>query len=431
MTARPPRPARAHRPARRRGRARRGRLPLGRGGHHNRRALGPDTWKGRPSELRARPEPCTARVLSPGGAPRPVRDAIAEHRGRLDADTAVYLHDERVRLEADVLQAAAGYLGVAPEEIAVTGSTTMGMGLLYATSVEAGRGEFSREHDFYATHRPAARAEATGGSVRRVRLYDEPGSAASGDIVQRVRDAVTPSTRAVALTWVHSSTGVAAVGEIADELSGARRGAGKAQDPARRRRGARSRGRAGGAARSRLRLPRVGCHGRLFGPRGTGIVWGRADAWPEVAPTIPSFTDGESFGAWIAGAEPSGSTSAAAFTPGGYHAFEHRWALAAAFRFRQEVGASAPPSGRGPSQRGSAGPARGPGDGGEDAVGRGALGRAGLLRGRIDGARGARRTGSSDHGVVASVTPYATRYLRFGPEHRPTRRRTSTARLPA
>jgi selenocysteine lyase/cysteine desulfurase len=66
-----------------------------------------------------------------------------------------------------------------------------------------------------------------------------------------------------------------------------------------------------------------GCHKWLFGPRGTGLVWGRPTAWTAVRPTIPSF---------------SGGSPARAFTPGGFHSFEHRWALAEAFRFHGRIG---------------------------------------------------------------------------------------------
>src|SRR5438128_10798472 len=63
--------------------------------------------------------------------PRPVREAIEAHRRGLDENPANYLHDHAQRLEADVLGAAAEYLGVDPTEIALTDSTTMGLGLLY------------------------------------------------------------------------------------------------------------------------------------------------------------------------------------------------------------------------------------------------------------------------------------------------------------
>ena len=381
-------------------------------------ASGLDSWEGVRASFELDRSRAQLASFLLAAHPRPVRDAIAEHRGRLDADTAVYLHDESVRLEADVLQAAAGYLGVAPEEIAVTGSTTMGLGLLYATlRLEAGEEILTTEHDFYSTHEALRlRAEATGASVRRVRLYDEPGSAAFGDIVQRVRDAVTPSTRAVALTWVHSSTGVKLpVREIADALAERDAELGKRETLL-----------AVDAVHGFGVEPEAltdlgcdffvsGCHKWLFGPRGTGIVWGRADAWPEVAPTIPSFTGGESFGAWIAGVEPSGSSSAAAFTPGGYHAFEHRWALGrvplpargrARARRRADAGLATRLK---QGLREVAGTVvRTPMDEGLS---------AGLVccevasmapEELVDRLR-------SDERVVASVTPYATRYLRFGP----------------
>jgi selenocysteine lyase/cysteine desulfurase len=66
----------------------------------------------------------------------------------------------------------------------------------------------------------------------------------------------------------------------------------------------------------------AGCHKWLRGPRGTGLVWSRA--WDRLKPTIPTFTPG---------------SPALDFTPGGYHSFEHRWALAEAFETHRPVGA--------------------------------------------------------------------------------------------
>jgi len=382
-------------------------------------AAGLDTWDGvrRSFELDRERAQLASFLLA--AHPRPVREAIEKHRAGLDANTAAYVQDEEAGLEIAVLQAAAGYLGVAPEEIALTGSTTMGLALLYAT-LRLGPGEeiLTTEHDFYSTHEALRlRAEATGATVRRVRLYEEPSSASIDGIVAAVADGVTPSTRAVALTWVHSSTGVKLpVRAIADALAERDAGLGKEKtllcvDAVH------------GFGVEPEALPDLGCdflvsgcHKWLFGPRGTGIVWGSSEAWPEVRPTIPSFTDAESFGRWLGGGDAGPPTTASAFTPGGYHAFEHRWALAEAFAFRQEIGrerAAERTHALTTRLKEGLGGIAGitvrtpldvqlsaglvccdvPGGVGEDVVPR--------LR--------------EEHGVVASLTPYASRYLRFGP----------------
>jgi selenocysteine lyase/cysteine desulfurase len=383
-------------------------------------ARGLGTWEGVQASFeldRSRAQLSTF-LLAPH--PRPVRDAIAEHRRRLDADTAVYLHDEEFRLEAEILQAAAAYLAVAPEEIALTGSTTMGLGLLYAT-LALGPGEeiLTTEHDFFSTHEALRlRAQATGATVRRVRLYDEPSTASEDAIVEALQEALTPRTRAVALTWVHSGTGVKLpLRAIAGAL--------------------RERDAELGKRRTLLCVDAVhafgvepeppgelgcdflvsGCHKWLFAPRGTGIVWGHAEAWDEVSATIPSFTDPESFGAWLEGAEAGAPTTAAAFTPGGYQAFEHRWALAAAFAFRQEIGRErAAERTRELARRLRENLAEIPGLAVRTPAAESLS--AGLVC--CDVPAGSDPQASVDrllaeHGVVASLTPYATRFLRFGP----------------
>src|SRR5690606_12712041 len=51
---------------------------------------------------------------------------------------------------------------------------------------------------------------------------------------------------------------------------------------------------------------------------------------------IPAF-EPASFGEWRNELPPE-PMSGVRFTPGGYHSFEHRWALAEAFRFHMDVG---------------------------------------------------------------------------------------------
>ncbi len=260
--------------------------------------------------------------------PAPVREAIERHRRGLDENPVHYWIEKEHELEAAVRRSAAAYLGARPEEVALTDSTTMGLGTLYnGLILRPGQEVLTTTHDHYATHSSLdLRSRRDGIPVRRVTLYERPEAAAEEEIVSRLTRAVTPRTRIVAVTWVHSSTGVKLpIRAMADAL--ARINAGRAEED-----------------RALLCVDGVhgfgvenvtmgdlgcdffvaGCHKWIFGPRGTGLIWGKPGAWSTVSPTIPSFTSGFGRGG--------------AMSPGGFHSFEHRWALSEAFDFHLSIG---------------------------------------------------------------------------------------------
>ena len=234
--------------------------------------------------------------------PKPVREAIERHRRGLDADPAGYIHAHELENDERVLQAAARYLEV-PPDFAFTDSTTMGLGLVYGGIQAEGR-PVATEHDFYSTHESLRlRFE----DFEQIRLYDDPAQATAGEMVERARGV---DAGLLALTWVHSGTGVKIpVQEIAAQtkalvvLDGVH-----------------------GLAADDLPIDSVdvlvaGTHKWLGGPRGTGLVWSRS--WDRLTPIIPTFHPG---------------SPAANWNPGGYHTFEHRWALAEAFDFHHRIG---------------------------------------------------------------------------------------------
>jgi selenocysteine lyase/cysteine desulfurase len=352
--------------------------------------------------------------------PSVVRDAIERHRRSLDANPALYLRESEAALEDAARAAAAAYLGAPPEQVALTDSTTMGLGLVYARlRLEPGDEVVTTEHDFYATHEALRlRQELDGVTVRRVRLYDEPESASVDAIVTAVSRALTARTRCLALTWVHSSTGVKLpLREIADVVAGTNRG---------RREGDRVLLCVDGVHgfgvedASPVGLGAdvfvSGCHKWLFGPRGTGLVWAAPHAWKRLAPTIPTF-DGGGYRAWLEGRAPTDTPPGPLMTPGGFHSFEHRWALPEAFGFHRDLGGR-----RKVAERTHALAAR---------LKQGLAKIAGVtVNTPLDEALSAGLVcadvaGSpipeivdrlrEEHHIVASVTPYATRYLRFGP----------------
>jgi len=157
-----------------------------------------------------------------------------------------------------------------------------------------------------------------------------------------------------------------------------------------------------------------GTHKWLFGPRGTGLVWGGRGAWPAVRPVIPSFS-AAGFMGWLGGQRPEGPPGELA-SPGGYRAFEHRWALAEAFRFHLAIGkAQVAARTRDQAEQlkdGLAGLAHV-----RLVTPRDRRLSAGLVCCAIDGVDPGAAVGRllAEHHVGASVTPYRDRYLRLGP----------------
>lgn len=273
--------------------------------------------------------------------PVPVRDAIARHRHELQQDPAGYISHERWRLEGAVLAAAASYLGVKTTEIATTDSTSMGLALLYSGLKLTPRDEvLTTNHDHYAVESALLVCqERTGCSVRRIDMYRDVATATAGEIVDAVRRGITPATRIIAITWVHSGTGLKVpVRAIADVVADVNRT-----------RGADRRiylcvDGVHGLGVENLSLPDLGCdffaagtHKWLFGPRGTGILWGRTDAWEITRPTIPTWEPGVFYSlvGWRERPEIGGGQLV---SPGGYHAFDHTWALGSAFDMHAALG---------------------------------------------------------------------------------------------
>jgi selenocysteine lyase/cysteine desulfurase len=151
--------------------------------------------------------------------------------------------------------------------------------------------------------------------------------------------AVRPQTRIVAVTWVHSSTGLKLpIREMAGAL--AKLNVNRAEGD----RALLCVDGVHGLGVEDVRMEDLGCdffiagtHKWLFGPRGTGLVWGHPRAWPVANAIIPTFNF-EAYRIWMKEIQPKQIPFGAIMTPGGFHSFEHRWALAEAFRFHQAIG---------------------------------------------------------------------------------------------
>ncbi len=262
--------------------------------------------------------------------PKAVREAIEVHRHGLDENPIGYHLSNNSRCEGAVRAAAAEYLGVHADEIALTDSTTMGLGLLYSgLKLRADQEILTTTHDHYATSASLRlRAEKTGAPIRSIPLYQSLATVSQAEIVETLLKEIRSQTRVVAITWVHSGTGLKLpIREIADGL--AQFNDGRAPED----RALLCVDGVHGLGVEDIQLGELGCdffaagcHKWLFGPRGTGLIWGRREAWSEITPTIPSFSGSDTFGQTM--------------TPGGFHSFEYRWALNEAFHFHLAIGKS-------------------------------------------------------------------------------------------
>jgi selenocysteine lyase/cysteine desulfurase len=306
-------------------------------------AFDPTDWASVRAQFDLKPNVVHLAAFVLASHPRPVREAIKRYATDLDEDVNGYLTANEVTLDEEVRSAAAQYLGADASEIALTDSTTMGLALLYnGLELEDGDEILATNHDFYSTHESIRlRGVRSGKSWRRIDLFNDSATASVDEIVSNVERGIRPATRALAITWVHSSTGiklpVRAVADALQEINNSRdedervllcvdgvHGFGN-QDVS--------------PADLGCDFLVSGCHKWLFGPRGTGLIWGDSSAWERVVPTIPAFAP-NSMVAWFRGREegPARLNPALDQTPGGYQAFEYRWALKDAFEFHDAIG---------------------------------------------------------------------------------------------
>ena len=279
--------------------------------------------------------------------PKPVSDAIAQFRQKIDAEPGwiedvAFLESEGKPL-GDIKKAMAYYLGDTPTNICMTSNTTTALAMAYhGLRIRADQHVLTTEHDHYSHHESIRYAAArSGAGVKYVTLYDEPAKASAAEMTSRLAGAIGPKTRAVGVTWVHSGTGVKTpIAAMAEAVAAANRGRATADRCLLIVDGVHGFGNQDVyAARTGVDFFAASNHKWMCGPRGTGVLWGRADAWPELRPTIPSFDlDGlQTWDAWMNRTELP-ATQAAFVSPGGFVAFENFLALPAMMGVHRDIG---------------------------------------------------------------------------------------------
>lgn len=255
--------------------------------------------------------------------PREVRDAVEDFKRRLDSNS----HDLMPEQAQEVAVALGQYGGGAADDIAFVPNTTIGLSIVYGGLKLRPDQELLLSDQDHAWHQQAARLAASraGAKVRIGTLYENPAKVTEDEVAARLRNSITPQTRAVGVTWVQSSTGVkmpvrTCAQVVADANKGRKQedrcllvvdgvhGLAAVDDD---------------AARMGADVFVAGTHKWLFGPRGTGMVWVNPEVSDQIVPLLPSLSD---------------RSETALLGPGGFHAFEHYYAVQAAVRFHQRLG---------------------------------------------------------------------------------------------
>lgn len=263
--------------------------------------------------------------------PKPVREAIERYRAQIDRNPGLAMDwdlQEAWKREGQVREWAGRYLKAAPAQIALTSSTSEGLAMIYGgIKVRPGQEILTTVHEHYATEYSLdfrVRKEQT--QVRKIRLFDNTNRVSIDEVLGNIQRNIRPNTRVLGMTWVQSGSGVKLpIGEI-----------GKLVEEHNRNRDAKDRllyvvDGVHGFGVENLDFPDMHCdffiagtHKWMFGPRGTGLVCARDPQNNYVTPMVPTFSEDKDF--------------ATSMTPGGYHAFEHRWAADEAFKLHLQLG---------------------------------------------------------------------------------------------
>ena len=263
--------------------------------------------------------------------PRPVREAIERYRQQIDRNPGLAMDwglEETWKREGQVREWAGRYLNAKPAQIALTGSTSEGLAMIYGgIKLRPDQEILTTEHEHYATQNVLDfRVARQGTQVRRIRLFERASQVSSDEVLGNIKRAIRPTTRVLGMTWVQSGSGVklpiGEIGTLVEELNRNRDDNDRilyVVDGVH------------GFGVENLDFPAMHCdffiagtHKWMFGPRGTGLVCARDAENKYITPMVPTFSEDTNF--------------ATTMTPGGYHAFEHRWAADEAFKLHLQLG---------------------------------------------------------------------------------------------
>lgn len=294
-------------------------------------AASTDTWAGLRQLFNQDPDYIHFSNFLITSHPKPVRDAIERHRAAIDRNPGLTLDwdlQEPWKREGEVREWAGRYLQARPGQIALTGSTTEGLAMIYGgIHVRPDQEILTTEHEHFCTDSILEfRTRRDGTKVRKIKLFDNASQVSIDEVLGAIERNIRPNTRVLGMTWVQSGSGVKLpIGEIGQLVKRHNQNRDEKDRILYVVDGVH------GFGVEDLAFPDMHCdffiagtHKWMFGPRGTGLVCAASEQVTTITPSVPTFSEDSNF--------------ATTFSPGGYHAFEHRWALDEAFKLHLQLG---------------------------------------------------------------------------------------------
>lgn len=253
---------------------------------------------------------------------------------------------ERHRYTNNTLEAAARYLGTDKNLIALTDSSTMSLALIFNGF------DFFKDDEILTTNSEHYSLEKTCEniarknklSIKKINLRNEVSKYEKNQIISNVINNISDKTIIIALSWVNSRYGIKLpLTEISKELEKINSSRNENRKILLCIDGVHGFGIEYLESIHDLGVDffAAGCHKWLFGPRGTGILWGSERGWKRLNPVIPSF---EKI-AWDHYLEwddkkvtENDLIKSKMCTPGGFKSFEYIWALRHSFECHEKIG---------------------------------------------------------------------------------------------
>lgn len=273
--------------------------------------------------------------------PKHLQDEIQHLRAQLDHSPGQYWLETASNQEHELYSAAAKFLSCDDSLVAFTQSATEGLGLVINGLQFSHDDEILlTDQEHYSSHRSTDFACRRFGAKKvTISLYNDGCELDLQAMISKITAAISSKTRLIIMTWVHSSTGVKLpireIGQHIQQINTTREEEDRITflvDGVH------------GFGVENFEFDDLSCdifvsscHKWLFGPRGTGLIGIKKHIKDKILPIIPSY-DLFGFEQWRIGQSADQVPLGRSLSPGGFCAFEHRWALKKAFEWHEEIG---------------------------------------------------------------------------------------------